>query len=140
MGNRVGLRTLQSPPDICIAKSRHQHVRYSIGSWFREMILLALSLAFSTGQPAHIEDIVVVGDRMRRIKLVTKTDRRAVKSCVIKRKSGDPRFDSMLCEATLRCARTVTSQAEMNSCLEKPVREYAALLTAGRAIVDSDPK
>lgn len=104
------------------------------------MILLALSFAFSTVQPPHNQDIVVVGDRMRRIKLVTKTDRRGVQHCVIKRKSGDPRFDSVMCEATLRCAKSVKSQAEMNSCLEAPVREYAVLLGAERELVDSGPK
>ncbi len=86
-----------------------------------------------TTPPPSADEIVVIGERMRRLKLGTKTDRKTGATiCVFRRRSGDPAFDAMMCEAVLSCAKTVKTTAQMEACLGPTVQAYARDMTARR--------
>lgn len=86
-----------------------------------------------TAPPPTTDEIVVIGERMRRLKLGTKIDRKTgVQTCVFRRRSGDPAFDAMMCEAVLTCAKTVKTTAQMESCLAPTIQAYARDMTARR--------
>ncbi|MEN3749643.1 hypothetical protein TPR58_20890 [Sphingomonas sp. HF-S3] len=83
--------------------------------------------------PPSADEIVVIGERMRRLKLSTKTDRKTgAPICVFRRRSGDPAFDAMMCEAVLTCAKTVKTVPQMETCVGPTVQAYARDLTARR--------
>ncbi len=83
---------------------------------------------------AAAPEIVVLADRMRRLKLSTRTDRRSGKvTCVCKRRSGDAAFDTMMFDAVVTCAATVKTPAEMEACMATPMAGYARALAARRA-------
>ncbi|MET0246020.1 MAG: hypothetical protein ABW182_04655 [Sphingomonas sp.] len=66
-------------------------------------LLLPRHLQDAPPPPPSADEIVVIGERMRRLKLSTKTDRKTgAPICVFRRRSGDPAFDAMMCEAVLR--------------------------------------
>ena len=93
--------------------------------------LLALFLLAQAAPPPAADDIVVLGERMRRLKLVTRTDRRTgISRCVFKRRSGDPAFDTLMCDAVLACATRVKTGPEMQACLAPTISDYARTLTA----------
>ena len=104
-------------------------------------MLLAVAILGLQTQTAPIppspEEIVVVGERMRRLKLETRTDRKTgLTKCVFKRRSGDAAFDTLMCDAVLSCARTVTTRSQMESCIAPRIDAYARDMaqrrTAGR--------
>ncbi|WP_298317706.1 hypothetical protein [Reyranella sp.] len=87
-----------------------------------------------TGIAPSNDEIVVIGERMRRLKLVTKTDKKTgVKRCVFKRRSGDPALDRLFCNALLACAKTVTSEKQMTPCLAPYLDEYTRMLAERKA-------
>lgn len=92
--------------------------------------MLTLLLAAATpGQavpPPVSDDIVVMGQRLKRFRFVTKTDRRTgIRRCIVKRSSGDPQLDAYICQGALACARTVQKAEDARPCME-PV--FAAVL------------
>ncbi|WP_404711817.1 hypothetical protein [Sphingomonas sp. MMS24-J13] len=88
--------------------------------------------------PPSADEIVVMGERMRRLRLVTRTDKKTgAQSCVIKRHSGDPAFDGLMCETTLACAKTVTTRPQMEACISPSVQAYARKLAAGQRPANS---
>lgn len=90
--------------------------------------------------PPSPEEIVVVGERMRRLKLETRTDRKTgLIRCVFKRRSGDPAFDTLMCDAVLTCARTVTTRSQMESCIAPRIDFYAREMARRRAAGRTDP-
>jgi hypothetical protein len=102
-------------------------------------MLLAAALLAPQARPApaptpSAEEVVIVGERMRRLKLGTRTDRKtkAVR-CVFKRRSGDAAFDALMCDALLRCARQVRTEAQMEACLAPTVSGYARVVAARRS-------
>lgn len=69
-------------------------------------------------QPADDDAINVVAERMRRMKLVTRTDgKTGIQRCLIKRSSGDAAFDAMMCDAARACGLTATTRGEMEACM-----------------------
>lgn len=89
--------------------------------------------AAQTTPPPSADEIVVIGERMRRLKLSTKTDRKTgAPICVFRRRSGDRAFDAMMCEAVLTCAKTVKTVPQMEACVGPTVQAYARDLTARR--------
>ncbi len=91
-----------------------------------------------TTPPPSADEIVVIGERMRRLKLGTKTDRKTGATiCVFRRRSGDPAFDAMMCEAVLTCAKTVKTPSQMESCLAPTIQAYARDMTARRRAAPS---
>jgi hypothetical protein len=95
------------------------------------LILLAVILLGSQSQIAPRlppqEDIIVVGERMRRVKLVTKVDRRSgLTQCIFKRRSGDDSFDNIMCDSAIACTETVTanSRPKMEVCMGEHISAY----------------
>ncbi|WP_260596730.1 hypothetical protein [Sphingomonas endolithica] len=86
------------------------------------MILLTMLLAAQAAPPpAALNDIVVVGQRMERLKrlrMTTKRDRATgVTRCIFKRRSGDPTLDAAVCDAVIACVPKVKTVDEMRSCV-----------------------
>ena len=83
--------------------------------------------------PLASEEIVVAAERMRRVRVRTKTDRKTGEQrCVFKRRSGDAAFDAMMCRALLKCAKEVTTRPQMEACLAPVMDDYAKTLRAKR--------
>lgn len=102
-------------------------------------IMFALPSENATTPPSR-EEIVVVGERMRRMKLVTRTDRKTgLTRCVFKRRSGDAAFDTLMCDAILTCARTVKTRPQMEACIGPRVDAYARELKTRREAARADP-
>jgi hypothetical protein len=97
-------------------------------------IFAALLLGMQTvPAPAAEDEIVVMAERMRKLKLQTKTDRKTgITRCVFRRRSGDAAFDAMMCDAVLGCARTVTTRPAMEECMAPHLRGYAHSLATRR--------
>ncbi len=102
-------------------------------------ILLAAALwalqapAVQQADSAPEPEIVIIGERMRRLKLITRTDRKTgVTRCLFKRHSGDQAFDRMMCNAVLTCAETVRTRRQMEACLAPHISAFAAQLKARR--------
>ncbi|WP_375428533.1 hypothetical protein [uncultured Sphingomonas sp.] len=86
------------------------------------MNLLALALAVQTAPPpTAVDNIVVTGRRMERLKrlrMTTKLDRATgVTRCIFKRRSGDPALDAAVCDAVLACVPNVKTVEEMRGCI-----------------------
>lgn len=87
-------------------------------------VIGALLMAVQSAAPVEPspEEVVIIGERMRRLKLSTKTDRKTgVTRCVIKRSSGDQGFDAAICQGTLSCGAWVRTVPQMNACLKPHV-------------------
>ena len=83
--------------------------------------------AATTGE----NDIVIIGQRVRKLKFRLKTDKTGQAVCRIKRSSGDPDIDSLGCEAARACMNS-TTQAAMVACLTPKVNQIPAQLPALR--------
>jgi hypothetical protein len=88
------------------------------------LAMIALMLvAAQAGTPAATApdpgaDIVIVGQRMKRIRVVTRHDRKTgATRCIVRRSSRDPALDAAFCEAVLACAATETKREGMNACM-----------------------
>lgn len=100
------------------------------------MIALALLLSVQAVTPVaepSAEDIVVTGRRQaaRRLRIVTKTDRRTGDiRCIFKRRSGDAALDAGMCEGLLACAPVARTSAQVTACMT-PV--WKRLIVGGAA-------
>ena len=87
------------------------------------MIFLALLLAVQAVTPVAeppAEDIVGTARRRaaRRLRIVTKTDRRTGDiRCVFKRRSGDTALDAGMCAGLLACAPVARTSAQVTACM-----------------------
>lgn len=87
-------------------------------------IAILLATALLAPQPvaaAHAppDDVVVIGERIRRLKLTTKTDRKTgTTRCIVKRGSGDPSLDATMCDAVRSCAATARTSQAMEACVK----------------------
>lgn len=94
--------------------------------------LVVLAVAAAPAPAPQPADIVVIAERMQRLKLVTRTDRKTGKlSCLLKRSSGDPAFDALMCRTVLACVPHVKTQTEMETCVGPHVAAYAKDLAGG---------
>ena len=90
-------------------------------------ILAAALLLVQTAPPAppaptSDDEIVVIGQRLRNIRITAKRDRRTgVKRCVLKPTTGDPLFDTGICQAYSACVPTSRTAAEMEACMRPPL-------------------
>jgi hypothetical protein len=94
------------------------------------MILLTLIAALAAQAPPATatpdEDIVVVGERMDRIRVVTYHDRKSgTTGCRVRRSSGDDRLDGAVCAATLASARTETKVEGMVACMNQQMADIS---------------
>ena len=100
---------------------------------FAAAIVVSQAQAIQSPPSQHEEAIIVVGQRMRRLKLHTRTDRKTgVSRCVFKRRSGDEAFDTIMCDAVLACGKTVRTTSEMESCVAPSIEAYVRQLAARR--------
>jgi hypothetical protein len=87
-------------------------------------------LAFATIQtaeaaPAPASEIVVIAERMSRIKLSLSRKKGVLKSCKVKVSSGDPVVDSFACEAVGACmAEGITKQDPLADCATDKVLAF----------------
>ena len=84
------------------------------------MIVAMIALLTAQAEPVSDPgaDIVVVGQRMKRIRVVTRHDRKTgTNRCIVRRSSRDPALDAAFCEAALACAATETKREGMNACM-----------------------
>ncbi|WP_162875602.1 hypothetical protein [Sphingomonas crusticola] len=85
-------------------------------------MLLILVAVLAAPAPAPVtappDEVVVVGERMKRVRVVTRRDRKTGGTrCLVRRTSGDDGLDQAICEATLACAQTETKIEGMIACL-----------------------
>ena len=80
--------------------------------------MIALLAAATEPVPDPGADIVIVGNRMKRIRVVTRNDRKTgTTRCIVRRSSRDPALDAAFCDAVLACAATATKRDEMTACI-----------------------
>lgn len=91
--------------------------------------LLSVALMQSAPNAPHPDphdDIVVIAERMRRIRATTHQNRRTgAIECRIRRSSGDALLDQDVCGASVACAKTETEVAGMNTCMGARMPEIA---------------
>jgi hypothetical protein len=81
-------------------------------------LLIASPQNATPEQATELEEIVVTGERLKRIRVKTKRDpKTGVLRCVVRRTSGDPALDAAFCAAVLPCAKIAGKAAEMETCL-----------------------
>lgn len=69
-------------------------------------------------------DIVVVGQRLKNLKIVIKRDRRTkIKECVIRPTSGDPVFDAGICDTYVTCVPKVDTSTALDACMRPMLSE-----------------
>jgi hypothetical protein len=84
------------------------------------------------------DEILVVAERMRRLKLDMKADRKTgISSCVFRRRSGDAEFDAIMCNALLGCAKTVKTRPQMEACIGTAMAAYIRVLATRRVQSDA---
>jgi hypothetical protein len=87
------------------------------------LALAALQPALATPPPAN--EIVVIAERMSRIKLSLSRKKGVLKSCKVKVSSGDPVVDSFACEAVGACmAEGITKQDPLADCATDKVLAF----------------
>ena len=94
------------------------------------LFLLAAQPPGADAAPTE-NDIVVVGQRVRKLRFRLKTDKAGQAVCRIRRSSGDPDIDSLGCEAARACMNSAT-QAAMVACLTPKFNQIPAQLPALR--------
>lgn len=68
--------------------------------------------------PSSGDDIVVIGQRLKSLRIVTKRDHRTrTTRCFTKPSSGDPVVDAGVCNAYLACVPTIDTAAAMEACM-----------------------
>jgi hypothetical protein len=83
---------------------------------------LALLLSQTAAATPSQDEIIVTAQKLRRIRVDTKTDRKSGEQrCRIRRSSGDPGLDAAFCNVVLTCARTEISAKGMSACVSTRV-------------------
>lgn len=85
---------------------------------FHSLFLGDVPASSAPAPPPDAQEIVVIGERIKRIKVATRQDRMtgAIR-CIVKRSSGERRFDIAFCEAVAACATTAVEAADMERCM-----------------------
>jgi hypothetical protein len=97
--------------------------------------LLAMTLAQTAAAPPlpTEQDIVVIGQRVRKIRFRLKADKAGKVACRITRSSGDPEIDALACDAARPCVRPdIVTKAAMTACLEPRWAQLPARIAALR--------
>lgn len=72
--------------------------------------------------PPADDDIVVIGQRLKNLRILIKKDRKTgIKRCVIRPTSGDPVFDAGICDSYLSCAPKVETSIALEACMRPPL-------------------
>lgn len=94
------------------------------------LLLLAAQPATADAVPLE-NDIVIIGQKVRKIKFTLKSDKAGKPVCRIKRSSGDPEIDSLACDAARACMHSA-SESVMNACLTPRFNQIPAQIAARR--------
>lgn len=103
------------------------------------MLILALLLLQAPPQLQAAEpppeEILVMGERLKRLRFSARVDKRGVVRCKIKRSSGDAKVDAIACQAVEDCApRNLRDAPAVQACMEERLRaRYDALRAEDRA-------
>lgn len=83
------------------------------------LLLLAAQPAAAAAEPSPSgNDIVIIGEKVRKLNFRIKLDKAGQVRCRIIRSSGDPEIDSLACDAARPCVRPdITTRAAMEACL-----------------------
>jgi hypothetical protein len=96
------------------------------------LLLLAAQPAPAAVQPSPSEnDIVVIGQKVRKVKFRVKADKAGNAVCRITRSSGDSEIDALACEAGRACAHS-TSQSAMIACITPRWKQIATQVAERR--------
>lgn len=91
--------------------------------------LATLTLAqTASSTPSPDDEIVVIGERLRNIRVTAKRNRRTgATRCVLKPSTGDPQLDTVICQTYLSCLPTARTPGELEACMHPPLeREVKA--------------
>ena len=90
------------------------------------MMLAALGADATRPQSPDPQEIVVTAQRLKRIRVDAKRDRKSgLHQCRVRRTSGDSGLDAAFCDAVLECAKAARGRAEMEACLVPRIAEIA---------------
>ncbi len=85
-----------------------------------------------TAPPSAENDILIIGQKVRKVKFSIKTDKAGNPVCRIRRSSGDAEIDALACEAGLACAHSA-SQSAMIACITPRWKQIAAQVAERRS-------
>lgn len=95
-----------------------------------QALLAALAVAGQAAPPptpAGDDDIVVIGERLKNLQIVTRKDRRiGVRRCMIEPSSGDAILDAGICETYTACAAQVDTATALRACMTPPLATLVA--------------
>jgi hypothetical protein len=98
-------------------------------------LLAALALAAApeaSASPAE-NDIIIIGERVRKIKFRIKLDKAGQTVCRITRSSGDSEIDGLACDTARPCVRPdIVTKAAMEACLKPRWAKLPAQIAARR--------
>ena len=97
--------------------------------------LLLLAAQPAAAAPVPLEnDIVVIGQRLTKLKAKVSTDRQGRLRCRIKKSSGDSGLDAAFCGIAQHCVEAnPASAAVLEACMTRRKDEMIAALAASRA-------
>ncbi|HEU0097751.1 MAG TPA: hypothetical protein VFQ67_03155 [Allosphingosinicella sp.] len=98
------------------------------------LLLIAAQPAIpAEAEPAAENDILVIGQRVRKIKFRIKLDKAGGTVCRITRSSGDAEIDRLACDTARPCVRPdIVTKAAMTACLEPRWAQLPAQIAARR--------
>lgn len=99
------------------------------------LLLLAAEPAAAASPPEN--DIVIIGQRVRKLKFRIKSDKAGKIVCRITRSSGDSEIDSLACDTARPCVRPdIVTEAAMNACLEPRFARLPAQIAERRRMAN----
>lgn len=85
---------------------------------------LAATLQAAPLPPLSGDDIVVIGERLKHLRIVRKRDRKTgIMLCRIAPSSGDAGLDAGICETYLACAPKVATAPALEACMRPALTE-----------------
>ena len=106
-----------------------------IASWSVEVWVKIPPTPEALSAPRDPDEVVVNGELIRRLEIKVKTDRRtkAVR-CTLKRASGDPRLDALICAEAVLCDSASAKRTSLQTCLMPRVEAAIRARYPGRDI------
>ena len=104
------------------------------GEMIAALFIAAGQPAVPAAEPAPAgNDIVVIGQRVRKVKFRIRLDKKGKAACRITRSSGDPEIDGMACDTARPCVRPdIVTEVAITACLTRRWEELPARIAARR--------
>ena len=91
---------------------------------FATLVGLVAMMQSAPPAPPPGYDIIVIGERLKNLRLVTKRDRKTgMTRCITKPSSGDPVLDAGVCATYLACLPKVASAPALEACMRPPLTD-----------------